>query len=87
MENVRLDPDNCLPPCSGLFVTSFSKFKPEEKLVAVFKPEAENYNKYKKITQNPPGFNGKITLKHEVFQLTDILLRMEKQFEVHKNFH
>ena len=58
VEDVKVNSTSCLPPCSGLFVTSFSKFKPEEKLVAVF-PEAENYNKYKKITQHPEGFSSK----------------------------
>ena len=63
MDNVRVDSTACLPSCEGLFVTSFSKFQPEKKFDEVFpKAEAEAYNKYKKITQNQPGFSGKISL-------------------------
>ena len=66
MEDVKVDSTSCLPPCSGFFVTSFSKFQPERAIDDVF-PEAEAYNKYKKITQSPSGFSGKDILKQKDF--------------------
>ena len=48
---------NCLKPCSGLLVTSFSKVEVGGKKKLL--PILENYNTYKKITGYPSGENGK----------------------------
>ena len=49
MENIDVSSFSCLPPCSGLFVTSFNKFNTEKTLQEVF-PHKKAYNDYKKIT-------------------------------------
>ena len=73
MEDLKVISTSCLPPCEGLFVTSFSKFQTEKKSDEGF-PEAEAYNKYKILTQmpsnNPYDFGGKDIFTIKSFSLT-----------------
>ena len=58
MNKIEFENSNCLKPCSGFFVTSFSKSEQNRKLEELF-PIFGNYNIYKKITQYPSGYTGK----------------------------
>ena len=51
------DLSNCLKPCSGLVVTSFTRSDPPSNLDILF-PISRQYNKYKKITEHPVGYDG-----------------------------
>jgi len=55
---INVNSSHCQKPCSGLIVTSFSFEKNNEidDLLSFLKP----YNHYKKITQQPTGYKGKI---------------------------
>ena len=69
----------CLRPCSGLYVTSFTKTEVkgnlEDRLHFV-----ENYNEYKKITQFPLGYNGNI---NKAFLMKHNLNNNMKYYKVH----
>ena len=61
MENIDASSFYCMPPCSGLVVTSFNKFEAEKKLKDVF-PHEIAYNIYKKVTPYPQKYsNGKFS--------------------------
>ena len=64
VNNIFVDTSNCLNPCSGLIVTTFTQSKEDRKLEELF-PVFEDYNKYKIITSNPFGLLGKII--HELY--------------------
>ena len=58
-----MDTTNCLTPCSGLIVTSFTQSEmafTKEKILEM--TEVEDlflaYDEYKKITQYPSGYTG-----------------------------
>ena len=59
VNNIFVDTSNCLNPCSGLIVTTFSQTKEDRKLEELF-PVYEDYNKYKTLTTYPYGLLGKI---------------------------
>ena len=54
---VDVDSSGCLKPCSGMFVTSFSKSEQEKNLESLF-PNFGAYDLYKKKTKYPPGYYG-----------------------------
>ena len=54
---MKVDTSNCLKPCSGLIVTSFSKSEKNKDLDALFSTSGF-YDKYKKVT--PSATIGKI---------------------------
>ena len=56
--NTKIDTSTCFKPCSGLIITSFSKYEQTKDLETLF-PIHQDYDKYKKITPYPPGFVGK----------------------------
>ena len=58
--NVTVDSSNCLKPCTGLIVTSYSKSNEEMDLEKLF-PFLKAYDKYKKLTPFPSGYYGNIT--------------------------
>ena len=58
VKKVNVDTSTCLKPCSGLIVTSFSK-KSVTKSVEKLFPILKDYNKFKIITEYPPGETGK----------------------------
>ena len=56
VESLKIDTSNCLKPCSGLLVTSFSKSDVHVHSKSLnLLPINKKYNDYKKLTQNPPG--------------------------------
>ena len=55
---MQVAPSNCVKPCSGVIVTSFSKSQPDKTLEDVF-PIYEAYNSYKKVTLYPLWSSGK----------------------------
>ena len=57
VNKVNAEPSNCLKPCSGLLVNSFSNVEVGD--MKKLMPILENYNTYKKITGYPSGENGK----------------------------
>ena len=57
VKKVEVNDSNCLKPCSGLVVTSFTRSDPPSNLDILF-PISGQYNKYKKITEHPVGYNG-----------------------------
>ena len=69
MNKIEFENSNCLKPCSGFFVTSFSKSEQNRKLEELF-PIFGNYNIYKKITQYPSEY----TSKHNKFNIQFIYL-------------
>ena len=64
VKSVKVDTSRCMPSCSGLILTSFSKVDFNKNLDTLIPQEIKTYNKYKKITPHPTGFKGK-TLNHE----------------------
>ena len=61
VKKFNIDSSNCLKPCSGLIVTSFSKFsvtKGLENLVPILK----DYNNFKTLTEYPAGQTGKYSI-------------------------
>ena len=48
----------CLKPCSGLYVTSFSRSDVTDGMENLM-PILENYNNYKRISEYPSGESGK----------------------------
>ena len=57
VKKVEVNDFNCLKPCSGLVVTSFTRSDPPSNLDILF-PISGQYNKYKKITEHPVGYDG-----------------------------
>ena len=55
---INVDDSDCLVPCSGFLVTGYKKSDHDENLKQDTLPMIEAYNRYKKITQIPSGFNG-----------------------------
>ena len=60
VSNITVDNTyDCIPPCTGLVVTSFSKSENNKDVNSLFQIIINDYNKYKTITPYPAGFNGK----------------------------
>ena len=57
IKQVEVDHSNCIKPCSGLVVTSFSKSAIEENIEHLY-PISSAHENYKKITESPSGFKG-----------------------------
>ena len=55
-KNITTFTSSCLKPCSGFFITSFTKTDQGRKLEDVF-PIFDQYNAYKKITRFPAEFS------------------------------
>ena len=49
---------NCLPPCSGLVVSSFSKTETNKKLGDLIYNEIISYDKFTRWTEFPEGLKG-----------------------------
>ena len=61
-EQIHVDTSGCLNPCSGLFVTSFSKLETSRKNF-MSAAKRHDYAKYKKITPYPAGYDGNIYIQ------------------------
>ena len=57
VEQIHVDTSSCLNPCSGLFVTSFSKLEASRKNF-MSAAKRHDYAQYKKITPHPAGYDG-----------------------------
>ena len=57
-KNVEFKFANCLPPCSGLVVSSFSKTETNKKLDDLIYNEVISYNNYTKWSEFPEGLKG-----------------------------
>ena len=57
VEQIHVDTSSCLNPCSGLFVTSFSKLETSRKNF-MSAAKRHDYAQYKKITPHPAGYDG-----------------------------
>ena len=87
MKNIDVEKSSCLPPCSGLIVTGYSKSEQKKDLGKIF-PVFDAYNQYKIKTEHPSGYEGSIKeLRKCLISVINIEFRlwMEKQFEVCKN--
>ena len=62
VKKVMVDESNCLKPCSGLYVTSFSQSEEIKKLDAAI-PLIGAYKEYKNNTQFPTEYNGNAILE------------------------
>ena len=65
VKDIKLDIPNhdCMPPCSGLIVTGFTKSEKIKDLDKLF-PVFDAYNNYKIVTEHPSGYKGiKLLLK------------------------
>ena len=58
VKNIMISNTDCLPPCSGLILTSFTSTKKDGKLETLFSKEVARYRKYTKWTQFPAGLKG-----------------------------
>ena len=62
VNNIIVDTSECLKPCSGLIVSSFSKHIPHQdnEIIENLHLIMRDYNRYKKITRYPAGFDGRL---------------------------
>ena len=51
---------NCLPPCSGLILTSYTKTDPVERVEDVITSSLSAYNEYSKWSDYPFGLRGRL---------------------------
>ena len=58
VSKINIDASNCLSPCSGLIVTSFSKSEPTKNLEALLFEEITAYNNYTKTYPLPTDLKG-----------------------------
>ena len=58
VKKIDSDNSNCLPPCSGLVITGFTKTDPSRNINDLI-PIIEDYDSYKKTTTYPSGETGK----------------------------
>ena len=54
----KIDPSRCLPPCSGLIITSFVKSEKQKDLDSLISQEIFAYDKYKKGFTYPSSLKG-----------------------------
>ena len=57
LRETKVDTSDCVKPCSGLIITSYSKSEVDDKLEGLM-PFLPAYNDFKKKTTNPSGFRG-----------------------------
>merc|ERR1711994_457787 len=55
LKEVKVETHECVPPCSGLIVTSFTKLDQEKNVDELFPNLMHQYNQFKKITPYPYG--------------------------------
>ena len=58
IKNIKVDTSSCMKPCSGLTVNSLYKSEQNRKWEKLF-PLYQAYNRYKKVTPYPQGYDGK----------------------------
>ena len=60
VDNILVDINNpkCLPPCSGLILTSFSKYKEDKNLPSLISDEVNEYNRHLKWSPIPSELKG-----------------------------
>ena len=70
VENIELDLSNydCMPPCSGLIVTGFTKSEKIKDLDKLF-PVFDAYNNYKIVTEHPSGYKGKYEIHMHITKI------------------
>ena len=57
-KNIKFEFENCLPPCSGLVVSSFSKTDANKNLDDLIYNEIISYEKFTRWTEFPEGLKG-----------------------------
>ena len=62
VQNVKFDTSHCIKSCSGLIVTSFSKYGDSKTDSISLKPLIKAYDQYKKVTKYPTGYTGKVVM-------------------------
>ena len=58
VNKIRLEPFECLPPCSGLIITSFSREDPKNNFESLISGEVAAYYKYMKWFEFPSKLKG-----------------------------
>ena len=58
VNKIRLEPYKCLPPCSGLIITSFSRADPKQNFESLISGEVAAYYKYMKWFEFPSKLKG-----------------------------
>ena len=59
IKNVEVDTSKCLPPCSGIILTSFFKSKQTDNLESKISETLSAYGKYTKWSTFPSELKGK----------------------------
>ena len=83
VEQIHVDTSSCLNPCSGLFVTSFSKLETSRKNF-MSAAKRHDYAQYKKITPHPAGYDGNNTYIWSIIWIIIINLQF-KDYEWKNN--
>ena len=60
--------DNCLPPCSGLMITSYHKSEPNENFEQFIQGDIISYNKYMKWFEYPKALKG-YSLHYQLYDM------------------
>ena len=58
VHNIKIDSNICLPPCTGLILTSFSKTESKRDFEGLISEEVAAYNQYMKWSEFPSGLKG-----------------------------
>ena len=58
----KIDNILCCSPCSGLVVTSYSKYEPSRKLEKEFHSSINQYKKFKKMYEINPDYKGEFSM-------------------------
>ena len=58
VKKISTDIQNCLPPCNGLVLTSFSKSEPNQNLSTRVLQNIDTYFKYMDWFEYPSGLKG-----------------------------
>ena len=66
---VDISNPECLPPCSGLILTSFSKYKEDKNLPSLISDEVNEYDRYLKWSPLPPELNGFLNVEYSALTL------------------
>ena len=58
LRKIKINSNQCLKPCSGLILTSFSKTEPKNNLESLIEEEVLAYDKYMKWFEYPTALKG-----------------------------
>ena len=65
-KKIKVDYSQCLSPCSGIVLTSFSKSTPMKNLEGLLSTEVIEYNQYMKWSPFPDFLKGELNTKYSL---------------------